>query len=53
MTAIQNDRNPLTYLTEYFTVYARNGHQPLSPEALAAFLPKPAAAANTATADTG
>ncbi|MCL4318522.1 MAG: hypothetical protein M1596_01285 [Firmicutes bacterium] len=39
-TVTQNGWNPLTYLTEYLTAYARNGNQPLSEEALAAFLPK-------------
>ncbi len=52
MTAIQNGRDPLAYLTAYFTAYAQNGHQPLSSAALAAFLPQPTATAN-ATEGTG
>ncbi|MDA8205355.1 MAG: IS66 family transposase [Thermaerobacter sp.] len=40
VTAEQNGRNPVTYLTEYFTAYAQNGNRPLSPERLQEFLPK-------------
>jgi hypothetical protein len=36
-TADQMGRNPMDYLT----AYAQNGNQPLSPTALAAFLPPP------------
>ncbi len=38
-TAQQNGHDPATYLTNYLTAYAANGHQPLSEADLAAFLP--------------